>query len=157
MTTVSVPSPNFNARPHGEVSCVVLHATADRDTRSSLAWLRDPQSKVSYHVVVDRDGTVYDLVPPGRRAWHAGVSMFEGRQNVNDFSVGLSFANVNDGHEPYAEQQLASGAAVIADWMRRYPAITTDRITTHRVIAPTRKTDPAGPAFNVDAFLHRVG
>ena len=157
MKLFNMPSPNWTERPDGTViDCVVLHATADRDTRASVAWCRTPKAgnpnPVSYHVIVDRDGSIYTLVSTEKRAWHAGVSEFMGRQNVNDFSIGLSFANLNDGVEAYREAQLAAGAALVAGWMKRYPAITLDRITMHRTIAPTRKTDPAPPAFDLDAF-----
>lgn len=163
MRVVASPSRNHGPRPEGArgvVSCVVLHATADDDAMTSVRWCQTPAPEnpapVSYHTIVDRDGTVYTLVPLTRRAWHAGVSVFGGRANVNDFSIGLSFANRNDGVEPYPEVQLAVGAALVASYARLFPAITVDRITTHRAIAPTRKTDPAPPAFDFDAFRLRV-
>lgn len=160
MKMISKPSPNFNSRHGTAIDCVVLHATADTDTQESIAWCRMPAPQnpnpVSYHVIVDRDGTVYTLVDSEKRAWHAGVSVFQGRPDVNDFSVGLSFANKNDGVEPYPGVQLAVGASLVAGWMHRYPGITLDRVTTHRVIAPTRKTDPAPPAFDLAAFKDRV-
>lgn len=163
MKVIHADSPNHGPRPAGErgvISCVVLHATADEHTLSAVRWCQTPApanpNPVSYHVIVDRDGTIYQLVPLARRAWHAGASEFMGRPNVNDFSIGLSFANRNDGIEPYPEVQLSVGAALVASYCRIYPAITPDRITTHRAIAPTRKTDPAGPAFDLDAFKLRV-
>lgn len=159
MKLVQTPSPNWNARPAGErgvISCVVMHATADEDTGACVRYLCDRASQVSYHTLVDRDGTVYQLVPLAKRAWHAGVSLFRGRENVNDFAIGLSLANRNDGAEPYPDVQLSVAAALVASYCRIYPAITVDRITTHRVIAPTRKTDPAPPAFDFDAFRLRV-
>jgi N-acetylmuramoyl-L-alanine amidase len=162
------PSPNWNRRPCA-VDAVVLHATADRDTAVAVDWCCTPKTRnpnpVSYHAIVDRDATVYHLVDTANRAWHAGVSSFAGRSNCNDYSIGLSFANVNDGHEPYAEAQLAVGAALVAEWIRKYPLITLDRITTHAVVrAEWRrthpdaevKTDPAAPAFDMDDFRARV-
>src|SRR5215216_6288296 len=89
-------SPHHNARPsseRGRVSLVVLHADAAAEVRQSIAWMQDPQSKVSYHAIVGRTGIIYGLVEPQRRAWHAGVSEFGGRENCNDFSIGLCFAN----------------------------------------------------------------
>ena len=154
-------SPNWNHRPC-PIDAVVLHATADDDTAGSLQWCCTPKPKnpnpVSYHALVDRDGTVYALVDVEHRAWHAGVSSFKGRANANDYSIGLSFANRNDGKEPYPAVQLQVGAALVASWMRQYPAITLDRITTHRAIAlpDGRKTDPAPPAFDLAAFLALV-
>ena len=154
MRLVMRTSPNWNHRPPGvAVSCVVLHATADNDTQASVQWCCDKQSKVSYHTIIDRDGTVYALVESGKRAWHAGVSAFQGRDDVNDFSLGLSFANANDGHEAYTDVQYEVGASIVQGWLAQYPAITRDRITTHAAIAlpKGRKTDPKG--FDLERFL----
>lgn len=159
MRILQRPSPNWNARPC-PVDCIVLHATADSDTQESIAWCQTPKAKnpnpVSYHVIVDRDGTAYHLVDSAKRAWHAGVSEFGGRTNVNDFSIGLSFANRNDGKEPYSDAQYQAAAMLIGAWMDRYPAITLDRITTHKAIARPvgRKTDPLG--FDVDRLTQMI-
>jgi AmpD protein len=142
------------------VDAIVLHATADRDTEQSVEWCCEPAPKnpnpVSYHAIVDRDGTVFSLVDTAKRAWHAGVSSFNGRPNCNDYSIGLSFGNDNEG-EPLTDMQYAVGAALCAGYMRRYPAITLDRITTHALVAlpPGRKTDPA-PPFDLPRFLEAV-
>lgn len=152
---MAAASPNHNARPKGvAIDTLVLHADASPDAKSSISWIRSPESKVSYHVLIDRDGSVYRFVDTARRAWHAGKSVFQGRENVNDFSIGLSFANRNDGKEPYTDLQYQVGAAVAAGWMRVHPAITLDRITTHAAISPGRKTDPLG--FDLPRFLHHV-
>lgn len=157
MRLVQRPSPNHGPRPAGvPISCIVLHATADTNTLASVEWCCTPKPKnpdpVSYHAIVDRDGTVFALVPAERRAWHAGVSTFLGVPNCNDYAIGLSFGNRNDGAEPYPSVQLQVGAALCAEWMRRFPAITLERITTHREVAPGRKTDPMPPAFNAGKF-----
>lgn len=151
MKIVQRPSPNSGVRPPGvAIDAIVLHATADTNTEASVAWCQTPKPKnpnpVSYHEIIDRDGTVFVLVPIERRAWHAGVSAFEGRKGCNDFSIGISFANRNDGKEAYTELQYQVGAALCATHMRKHPAITLDRITTHRAVAlpPGRKTDPLG-------------
>jgi N-acetylmuramoyl-L-alanine amidase len=148
MKLLQHPSPNHGARPATiDVDTVVLHATADADTMQSVNWCCTPAPKnpkpVSYHAIVDRDGTVFQLVDPRRRAWHAGVSRHLGRDNVNDFSVGLSFANKNDGVEKYTDAQYAAGAALVASWMRQFPLITLERITTHAEIRDAwRKNHP---------------
>lgn len=168
-----VPSPNYGRRPVGmAIDCVVLHATADRDTAQSVEWCRTPAPKnprpVSYHSIVDRDATVYSLVDVLHRAWHAGFSVFDGRPNCNDYSIGLSFANLDDGHEPYPEAQLAAGAVLVVGYMRRFPAITLERITTHAIIRAEwhrlnpghpdveQKYDPRPPAFDLVGFRVRV-
>lgn len=157
MKVVHSPSPNHNARPvNMEISCVVLHATASDNIEADVAWCCTPKPKnpnpVSYHVIIDRNGVVYDLVPIHRRAWHAGKSVFEGQNNVNNFSIGLSFANLNDGKQTYTDAQYEIGAELVSSWMSIYPAIMLNRITTHRVIAlpQGRKTDPVG--FDLERF-----
>lgn len=151
MKYVIKDSPNFNARPAGvPVDCIVLHADASADAKASVSWIVSSASKVSYHTLIDRDGTAYRFVDPFKRAWHAGVSTFGNRQDVNDFSLGLSFANKNDGKEKYTDAQYQIGAEVVVDWMRRFPHITLERITTHAIIAPGRKTDPV--AFDMTRF-----
>jgi N-acetyl-anhydromuramyl-L-alanine amidase AmpD len=161
MRLVQHVSPNWNHRPaNAVVDCVVLHATADSDTAASVSWCCTPKPKntnpVSYHVIVDRDGTVHQLVETTKRAWHAGASNFNGRDNCNDYSIGLSFANRNDGIEKYTDAQYAVGAALVAQWMRKHPAITLDRVTTHALVARPlgRKTDPLG--FDLHRFLTLV-
>lgn len=157
MKLIQRPSPNSGLRPHGAaIDCIVLHATADSDTEASVRWCCTPASKVSYHAIVDRDGTVFSLVSPDRRAWHAGVSSFAGRPDCNDYSIGLSFGNKNDGHEAYTDVQYAVGAALVAAWMKLYPAITLERITTHAAIAlpAGRKTDPI--KFDLERFRSLV-
>jgi N-acetyl-anhydromuramyl-L-alanine amidase AmpD len=156
---IAVASPNFNKRPAGvTVSVIVLHADASDNAQASVSWIKSKESKVSYHALVDRDGTVYTFVEPSQRAWHAGVSAFDGQKDANNFSLGLSFANKCDGKEPYTEAQYWSGAAVVREWMQLYPAITLDRITTHEAIAlpAGRKHDP-GPLFDVPRFLALCG
>lgn len=151
MRVTSSASPNYNERPKGVLpSLLVLHADASAKASSSVAWIRRADSRVSYHALVDRDGTVYMFVPLGKRAWHAGESVYQGRKNVNDFSLGLAFANLNNGVEPYTDAQYESGALLAAEWMKRFPTIGLDRITTHAAIAPGRKTDPLG--FDMERF-----
>lgn len=145
-------SPNQNTRP-APVSAIVLHCDAASDAKASASWILSPQSKVSYHVLIDRDGTTYHFVPVEKRAWHAGVSTFQGVANCNDYSIGLSFANTNKG-EPYTEAQLDVAAALCKEWMVRFPAITRERVTTHAIVAPGRKTDPLG--FDLAAFKARL-
>lgn len=70
---------------------IVMHYTGGGDARSSALYLADPATKASAHVVVARDGQVFQLVPFNTRAWHAGVSALEGRTNVNAFSLALSW------------------------------------------------------------------
>jgi N-acetyl-anhydromuramyl-L-alanine amidase AmpD len=157
------------------VSAIIIHADASASARAAAEWCckskaalrelwertppakrpKSPWEPVSYHDDVERDGTVFSLVPTERRAWHAGASEFGGVPGCNDYAIGLCLSNRNDGEEPYTALQYQVGAVLCAGYMRRYPAITLDRITTHAIVSPGRKTDP-GPRFDLAAFRKRV-
>lgn len=147
-------SPNYNGRPAGTtVDTIVLHATAG-DLSPSLAWLTTPRSGVSAHYVIARGGRIFELVEPARRAWHAGTSrMPDGREDVNDFSIGVELVNRNDGTDSYPPAQVEAAA-----WLCRHLADThpVEHIVSHTAIAlpAGRKIDPRG--FDVDAFRAQV-
>lgn len=103
------------------------------------------QLTVSSHLLIRRDGSVIQFVPFGERAWHAGVSEFDGRTRVNDFSIGIELEGSD--FEPYEERQYQALIAVTSAIREAYPAISPERVVGHNQIAPQRKTDP-GPYFN---------
>lgn len=108
--------------------------------------------RVSAHFYIARDGHIRQYVSIHDRAWHAGVSHYDGRDNCNDFSVGIELAGAD--HHPYTLRQYQSLAALTRALFAALPAMTKERITTHQTVAPTRKTDP-GPAFNMH-FYHTL-
>jgi N-acetyl-anhydromuramyl-L-alanine amidase AmpD len=144
------PSPNFSRRMK-PITAIVLHCDASPSAESTISWLTSPDSKVSYHFLIGRGGNVYQFVKEGDKAWHAGVSVFDDVPNCNDYSLGLSFANRNDG-EAYTDIALMTMAELCRSLMQKYPAITKDRITTHAIISPGRKHDPC-PPFILEDFL----
>ena len=101
--------------------------------------------KVSSHLLIKRDGSIIQFVPFEKRAWHAGKSFFDGRENCNDFSIGIELEGTDDC--PYEKIQYEQLARVIQLLIKNYPAITRERIVGHSDIAPGRKTDP-GPSFD---------
>jgi AmpD protein len=105
--------------------------------------------RVSAHLCIFRDGTVTQYVPFHRRAWHAGVSQFDGRERCNDYSIGIELEGCDE--QPFSDAQYRALAAVTQALLQRYPAITPPRITGHSDIAPHRKTDP-GPHFDWPRF-----
>lgn len=109
----------------------------------ALAALADV--RVSAHLLIRRDGKIIQFVPFKRRAWHAGVSVFQGRPRCNDYSIGIELEGTDAA--PYADIQYVRLIAVTGALMRAYTAITLDRVVGHCDIAPERKTDP-GPAFD---------
>jgi AmpD protein len=98
--------------------------------------------RVSSHFLIRRDGALVQYVACGRRAWHAGVSSFRGRERCNDFSIGIELEGDDLG--PFEAVQYARLIALTHALLRHYPI---DAIAGHSEIAPGRKTDP-GPFFS---------
>jgi N-acetyl-anhydromuramyl-L-alanine amidase AmpD len=142
---LSQPSPNFNERPNGVVvDTIVLHATVLNTLQEVVDRFADPESQVSAHYTVDRDGTVVQHVTEDQRAWHAGQSkMKDGRSGVNDFSIGIELVNLNDGIDPYPDVQIQAMRSLVKAIISRHPI---RHIVTHYACAdpPGRKSDPAG-------------
>lgn len=139
-----VSSPNHDDRPPGTiVDTVVLHYTGMQSGKAALKQMCDPEKKVSAHYMVEEDGRCYQLVPEDKRAWHAGVSYWTGREGLNDFSIGIEI--VNPGHEfgyrPFPEKQMRGVETLLADIWRRHPIIRHN-VVAHSDIAPMRKEDP---------------
>jgi AmpD protein len=103
---------------------------------------------------VRRDGTVVRLVPDARRAWHAGVSRWRGRDDVNSFSLGWEIANRNDRRELYTDAQYAALARLAAHYVAQ--GLALDAFVSHAEVAlpAGRKTDPAG--FDWERFRAAV-
>lgn len=147
-------SPNHSARPAGmRPRLIVLHATGG-SAASARDWLCRRASRVSAHYLIDRTGRVEQLVSPERAAWHAGQSCWQGRSNVNAFSLGLELAHRQG--EDWPDAQLRAAAALCRALQARY-AIPATHITSHAHIARPagRKTDPESfpwPAFRT--LLH---
>lgn len=158
MTPVVIqhPSPNQNARPAGVgISAILLHADAGRSDAGTISWVTSPTSRVSYHYLVGRSGTIHQFVPDDRRAWHAGVSSFGGRPNCNDYTLGICFANNQQG-EPFPDAQISAGVILVAAKCAEH-GIPVECVTTHAAVAlpQGRKHDP-GELFPLAHFLMRV-
>jgi AmpD protein len=133
-------SPNRDLAPPHECAGVLFHhSVAAFDL--ALARLLDPASKVSYHALIDSDGTRCMLVPDRHIAWHAGASSFLGRTRCNDFLLGLAFAG-DTNTAPLTNAQLASALEWLAARWTRY-GWTLARMTDHRQVSPGRKDDLA--------------
>ncbi|MCH8274136.1 MAG: N-acetylmuramoyl-L-alanine amidase [Armatimonadetes bacterium] len=144
-----LPSLNHDSRPGGAVvDTVVLHATVFETLKETAARFADPDSRVSAHYTIDRDGLIARHVEESRRAWHAGESrMRDGRASVNDFSIGIELVNRNDGADPYPAAQVGSLRRLLSDLRSRHPI---RHAVSHAEIAIPhgRKTDPAGLDFS---------
>jgi N-acetylmuramoyl-L-alanine amidase len=140
-------SPNHDSRgepPHiRPVNMLVLHYTGMQSAEAAIERLCDPTARVSAHYVVGEDGALWRLVPEERRAFHAGVSCWQGEHDLNWVSVGIEI--VNPGHEwgyrPFPEPQMAVVERLCRDLVARY-SIPATRVVGHSDIAPDRKADP---------------
>ena len=156
-----LPSPNFEGRPAGAVpTLIVIHNISlppgefggsaiadlfldrlDCDAHPYYdAHLRG--LRVSSHFVIRRDGALEQFVSCEKRAWHAGVSNFFGRERCNDFSIGIELEGADA--IPFEAGQYATLAALVRALVARYPI---EALAGHSDIAPGRKTDP-GPHFD---------
>lgn len=156
-------SPNFGERPdETEVSLLVVHNISlppgqfgggyvqqlfcnqlpanDHPYFDSIKGLQ-----VSSHLLIERTGKTTQFVNFNQRAWHAGLSEFEGRENCNDFSIGIELEGTDT--DNYTSEQYEQLIKVTQALQAAYPLITPERITGHEHIAPGRKTDP-GIAFD---------
>jgi N-acetylmuramoyl-L-alanine amidase len=137
------PSPNHGERGSGPTDILLLHYTGMPDDAQALAWLCNPQSKVSSHYFVHADGRVLRLVPEDRRAWHAGASTWGGEDDINSRSIGIEIANAGHpgGLPPYADAQIEAVIALCRGILERHP-IPPHRVLGHSDVAPGRKIDP---------------
>ncbi len=138
----AAPSPNHDARA-ARTDMILLHYTGMRSAEEALDRLCSPESKVSCHYFVFENGRTVQLVPEGRRAWHAGASSWEGATDINSRSIGIEI--VNPGHEfgyrDFPAAQVMAVSALCRDITNRL-RIRADRVLAHSDVAPTRKDDP---------------
>lgn len=151
-----------------------IHDTAGRDTKfSSVNWFASKECGTSAHFVVERDGTVTQMVSTNRRAYHAGVSSWKGISGLNSCSVGIEIVNPGKldasgkawfGHAaspseieakgtpahgngywlPYTPEQIAAVTGICRALVEEYP--DCNEIVTHWEISPGRKID-TNPLF----------
>ncbi|QBF83253.1 1,6-anhydro-N-acetylmuramyl-L-alanine amidase AmpD [Shewanella maritima] len=155
-------SPHFNQRPQAEVSLLVIHNISlpagcfglpyiDDLFKGCIDVSADPSFKdlqgltVSAHFLIRRDGSLTQYVSCDDRAWHAGVSNFHGRENCNDFAIGIELEGTDD--VAYTDKQYQQLVSLTQQIQLQYPMISLDRIVGHCDIAPGRKTDP-GDSFD---------
>ena len=165
------PSPNFDDRPSDcEPELLVLHNISlppgqfgngcieaffcnALDTSAHPWFVNIIGVRVSSHFLVDRQGSLIQFVSCDRRAWHAGVSSFRGREACNDFSIGIELEGTDT--QPYTDPQYATLSTLVPTLLGAYPGMTPQAIVGHSDIAPGRKTDP-GPAFDWDRLRREL-
>lgn len=167
-----LPSPHCDERPPGTtIDLLVIHAislpageyggpdvpalfcgTLDCARRADYAELAG--LRVSAHFFIRRDGQVMQFVPAQRRAWHAGMSRFAGRERCNDFSLGIELEGSDD--DAFTPHQYTALTALTRALRVAFPAIRAEGIVGHSDIAPGRKTDP-GPHFDWARYRAALG
>lgn len=158
-----LPSPNYDDRPdETDISGIIVHNISLPPGQFGGGWIADlflnqldPNAhpyfaeianlKVSSHLLIRREGLIKQFVPFHKRAWHAGVSCWEGRERCNDFTIGIEMEG--DDETAFTESQYQQLVKVIKALFAAYPLLSNERITGHEHIAPGRKTDP-GPHFD---------
>jgi len=167
-----LPSPNCDDRPGGVLpELIVIHGISLPPGRfggpyidhlftnaldpSVHDYFRDIAAmRVSSHLLIRRSGEVVQYVPLDRRAWHAGKSSYRGRQQCNDFSIGIELEGTDD--QPYTAAQYRRLATVLRVLRRGVPSLARAPIVGHSDVAPGRKTDP-GPAFDWTRLRQLLG
>ena len=166
-----VCSPHFNERPEGvEPELIVLHNISLPPGEFSGSYIDDLfchcldpeihpyfktiyQLEVSAHVLIRRSGEIVQYVPFHQRAWHAGVSSYQGRAGCNDFSIGIELEGTDC--DPYEAIQYQNLVLLVQALLCAYTSLSRAHITGHSDIAPGRKTDP-GPAFDWQLFFRQL-
>ena len=164
-------SPNFNDRPIDEdISLLVIHSISlppkkyntdhierfflnELDFSSHNFYKNIDGMKVSAHVLIKRNGEVIQFVPFNKRAWHAGVSSYKGKNDCNNFSIGIELEGSDD--DIFEDIQYEQLSLITSLLIAEYDLITNDNIKGHSDIAPERKTDP-GVLFDWDRYLTNV-
>lgn len=156
-----VPTPNYNARPNGEISLIVIHCIAlpphkyggpyvDQLFTNCLDPKVDPyfegiyQLELSTHLFINRKGQITQYVSFLDRAWHAGRSSYQGQIECNDYGIGIELEGSDD--DSYTDEQYQVLDEVVKLLRATYPDIK-DRVASHSEVAPGRKSDP-GPYFD---------
>lgn len=164
---------------------LVIHFTAGRNKESSVQWFLNPNADASAHLVIGRDGTITQMVPFDKIAWHAGASRWEGLDRLNRYSIGIELDNAGKltyqnekwmtwfgGTIPKEEVLIAQhkDGSLEAGWHMYTPEqlealvqVSVLLVKTYKLkdvighddISPFRKSDP-GPAFPMASFNAKV-
>jgi AmpD protein len=163
-----IDSPNFGERPdQAQIDLLVIHSISlppgiyggpeiealftnqlDWDAHPYFAQIRNLQ--VSSHFVIRRDGSLLQFVSCDKRAWHAGVSHYRGRNNCNDDSIGIELEGLEG--DTFETAQYETLSVLCTQLVSQYPIA---HIAGHEDIAPGRKFDP-GTGFDWQLLRDKV-
>ena len=138
-------SPNYsrNSRPKKSIKFIIIHYTGMQSEIESIKRLIDKNSKVSCHYLINRKGTITQMVKENKIAWHAGVSKWKNIKNLNQNSIGIELVNKGHffGYENYSNLQINSLIKLCSKLKKKYK-IHKENFLGHSDIAPYRKIDP---------------
>ena len=150
-----IASPNYDSRPKKtSISLIIIHAISmpvgEYDTENIVKLFTNQLNpddhadfkavsdlKVSSHLLITRSGDVLQFVPFHKRAWHAGISVFEEQENCNDFSIGIELEGTI--YEQFTEEQYSVLNDVLGALKQKY---NINDVVGHSDISPDRKQDP---------------
>ena len=135
------PSPNFGERKLG-IDMLILHYTATKSADEAICWLCNEESQVSAHYLIDEKGKITQMVREADRAWHAGLSSWQGQTDTNSRSIGIEIQHEADAPTPYKKKQINSLIHLTADILKRNPHIPAHHVLGHSDVAVGRKQDP---------------
>ena len=166
-----VLSPHFDQRPEPQdISLLIIHYISLPPEQFGGGYIDDffqgkldaqvhpyfeeiSALRVSAHCLIERTGRITQYVNFTDRAWHAGLSCFEGREKCNDFAIGIELEGSNE--QPFTDEQYTALQALTREIMRVYPHITKERIVGHCDVSPGRKIDP-GQDFDWQRYLQNI-
>jgi N-acetylmuramoyl-L-alanine amidase len=118
---------------------IVIHFTGMKTAQGAIERLCDPIAEVSAHYVIAKTGGITQLVAEEMRAWHAGVGLWHGQDDINSRSIGIELDN--SGTEPFSEPLMSSLEVLLPQIMKRW-SIAPEGVIGHSDFAPGRKIDP---------------
>ncbi len=158
-----IQSPNYSERLNeDDINLIVIHSISLPPGKYNNSYIEDffcnklsvnenkyfesiSDLKVSSHILIKRDGKIIQFVPFNKKAWHAGESVFKGRLNCNEFSIGIELEGCEE--DDFTQNQYKNLVNICLTLFKYYPEITRQNVVGHSEIAPGRKTDP-GKNFN---------
>tara|TARA_B100000941_G_C28318466_1_gene455255 strand:- start:44 stop:583 length:540 start_codon:yes stop_codon:yes gene_type:complete len=158
-----IQSPNYSERLNeDDINLIVIHSISLPPGKYNNSYIEEffcnklsvnenkyfesiSDLKVSSHILIKRDGKIIQFVPFNKKAWHAGESVFKGRLNCNEFSIGIELEGCEE--DDFTQNQYKNLVNICLTLFNYYPEITRQNVVGHSEIAPGRKTDP-GKNFN---------
>ena len=137
-------SPNFNKRKKDKILFIIIHYTALKNYEEAITYLCNPKNKVSSHYLISQKGKIFNLVDEKKRAWHAGISFWNGHRDLNSLSIGIELDfSENKINNHYSKHMISSLIVLLKKLKKKYN-IDKKNILGHSDIAPFRKKDPGG-------------